>query len=168
MSDIARTSEKLREVLGAEEELYLSMQKLLCRERESLLELEVEAIEDCVSEKEVLAEEGRLLEQTRVAICAELGEALDLGCESPTLAALTRALGSAAGELADQHSRLLALVAAVRELTEVNDRFAGGSLERVQRTLRLLGGLLPEGPIYGPGGETERRAGDSRLFDRVA
>ena len=168
MSEALQKADKLRVVLEAEENLYQRMQNLLRREREALLRLDVEEIEDCVGEKEVLAEEGRLLEDTRSAICGDLGRELGLHSPNPTLTELCAALGADAGELPSLHARLLGLLGAARELIEMNERFAGGSLERVQSTLRLLGGFLPESPIYGPAGETDRQAGASRLFERMA
>ena len=99
-----------------------------------------------------------------------------LGIESksesrmPTLSALTNAIGSEDGGLRQAHSRLSALVGAVKELLDANASFAGKAQEQVQSTLRLLGRLMPDDPTYGPGIQGSRTGANSggRLVQRTA
>ena len=141
---------RLLTVLLAEERLYGEMRSLLQEEREILYALDAIALEECVAKKEALAEEGRLLEESRIAVVMDLAKTLHLD-ERPTLSQLCDALGEEAGPLREVHTRLVALIGAVRELIDANASFAGDSLSQVRNTLRLLGRMMPNEPTYRPG-----------------
>ncbi len=83
-------------------------------------------------------------------MATRLAVALGLPAERPTLSALCDALGEPAVELRLAHSRLVALIGAVRELLDANAGFAGDSLGQVRATLKLLGRLLPGDTTYSP------------------
>jgi hypothetical protein len=139
-------------ILQAEERLYLEMQDLLQRERELIAVLDATGVEEVVREKENLAEEGCLLEESRIEVSAHLAKSLGIRQEPPTLAAICSSLGESGLTLRDAHSRLASLAGAVQELLAANAAFAGDALGRVQGTLQLLGRLLPETPTYRPPG----------------
>ena len=141
--------ERLRTVLEAEERLYREMRSLLQEERGHFLALRVDDIERSVRRKEALAEEGRLLEECRREVAAELAADLGLGEGDVRLPRLCEALGPRAAELATVHGRLVALVGAVRELVQASQGSAGEALHRVQAVMKLLGRLAPELPAYG-------------------
>ncbi len=151
MTTVRDRAERLVTVLLAEEDLYRQMRDLLQEERRYIVNLEAPELEECVFRKETLAAEGHLLEESRVAVAAELGLALGLDESRPTLSQLCEALGEQAGDLREVHTRLVALIGAVRELLDANNTFAGKSLNQVRGTLRLLGRILPSEPIYNPG-----------------
>ena len=67
---------RLEVVLQAEENLYLRLRDVLRREESELIELEPAKIAVTVEQKLSLAEEARLLEDTRRALTAALGRAL--------------------------------------------------------------------------------------------
>ncbi|MHA7837750.1 MAG: flagellar protein FlgN [bacterium] len=158
-ADIAR----LGVVLHAEEELYLRLRSVLRREESELIELDAKVIEETVEEKRALAEEGRLLEESRLAITAEISRALGLGDGPVRLSDLIETLGPEAGVLPELHARLLALIASNRALLDANEGFASRSLGRVQETLRLLGRSVPEESGYGPRSRSQPGTGRGRL-----
>ncbi|MCP5043970.1 MAG: flagellar protein FlgN [bacterium] len=110
---------------------------------------DVEKLEITVGHKEALASEGRLLEECRQKVMHELGTQYGLPEGETTLSRLCVLLGEDGKGLREVHGRMVALVAAVRELLEANANFAGEALYRVQSTLRLLGRMLPDQPTYG-------------------
>jgi hypothetical protein len=155
-------------ILEAEERLYLEMRDLLQRERELIAVLDAAGVEEVVREKENLAEEGSLLEESRLEVSVLLAKELGIFEEPPTLSAICDVLGEAGSELGEAHSRLTALAGAVQELLAANASFAGDALDRVQGTLHLLGRLLPETPTYLPSGVTNSPNRAGRLVRQSA
>lgn len=149
MTPTAEIAKRLFNVLAEEERLYLEMKTLLQEERQRMVLRDVDGIEVAVRRKEGLAGEGKLLEECRRKVMAEMAIELGLPEGEATLSRVSAALGSEGLELRTIHGRLVALIAAVRELLESNSSFAGQALIRVQSTLRLLGRLLPDEPTYG-------------------
>ncbi len=150
--------ERLTDVMLAEEQLYLRMRDLLRREEQELIGLDVERLASIVDEKRALAEEGRLLEESRLAVAETLARTLGLDTSSPQtrqenrrVPTLIGRLGPEAGGLPEVNARLRALVTTTRALLEANESFAGRSLSHVQDTLRLLGRSAAEPMAYGPG-----------------
>lgn len=137
---------RLVRVLDAEEAFYREFQDLLQRERACLVDLDAAALEEIVREKEALAEEGRLLEETRLDVVAGLAPQLGL----PPRATLSQICDRIDGQddLRSAHTRLVALVGAIRELVELNAVVAGNALGRVDATLELLGRMRPDRPLY--------------------
>ncbi len=139
---------RLAQALAAEEKLYLELRDLLQQERAHLVDFDAEALERLVETKELLAEEARLLEDSRIHVATRIAERLGLGSEPVTLSRLCEALGPEAKELEESHSRLVALLGAIRELSEANASFAREGLGQVRETIRMLGRLLPSEPTY--------------------
>lgn len=159
---------RLSLVLDAEENLYVELRDLLQRERECMVGLDPDGLEQAVEAKETLAEEARLLEESRIDVARDLAEEIGIPDPRPTLSRLLEALGDRSGRLREQHSRLVALLAAVRELVDANASFAREGLEQVQDTLRLLGRLLPQEPVYRPSERPRSGRSAGRLVRSVA
>ena len=151
---------RLEVVLQAEENLYLRLRDVRRREEAELIELDPAQIAATVEQKGSLAEEARLLEDSRRAVAIVLGRALGLGDSPQKLSVLIEALGAEAARLPELHGRLSALVGSTRGLLEANGGFSQRSLRRVQETLKMLGRAVPEKVGYGPG--LERGAGVGR------
>lgn len=153
----------LERVLEAEEGVYLRLRALLRQEEADLITLEPAQIADTVERKRALAEEARLLEDSRRVLTGELARGLGYGASPARLSVLIGALGNEAGRLPELHARLVALIVATRALLEANGSFAERSLRHVQETLRLLGRTAPEPVGYGPGAATGAALGRGRL-----
>lgn len=165
---VKEDARKLEKVLEAEEQLYVELRDLLQRERACLVDFDAEGLEQMVEAKELLAEEARLLEDSRLVIAQKLAGQLGFGTHRITLSRLCETMGSPAAMLRERHSRLVALLGAVRELSEANASFARDGLGQVRETLRLLGRLLPAEPTY-RGAAVPPRAHDvGRLVRGVA
>jgi len=134
---------QLAEVLAVEEHVHLELRKLLAEERERMLELDAESLYELATRKEILAEEGRLARDARTKVISDLARSLGLPEAGITLSQICVALGDAAAPLRAAQSRLLAIVSAVAELSEANQRLGGDRLADVQTTLQLLGRLAP-------------------------
>jgi hypothetical protein len=160
---------RLSLVLDAEESLYVELRDCLQRERECMVSLDPDGLEEAVEAKEALAEEARLLEESRADVSRELADALGITDARPTLSRLLETLGDrATARLREQHSRLVALLAAVGELVDANASFARDGLAQVQDSLRMLGRLLPQEPIYRPAARPQASTSAGRLVRSVA
>lgn len=153
----------LEVVLQAEENVYLRMRELLRREEALLIALEPAEIADVVERKRGLAEEARLLEDSRRALTTTLARALGLAEGPIKLGALIALLDGEAGRLPDLHARLTALIRSTRSLLESNGSFADRSLRHIQETLRMLGRAVPEKVGYGPAQQGAGSMGRGRL-----
>ncbi len=158
--------ERLLSVIEREELLYVELRDLLQEERGFMVTLDAEALGDAARRKEEIADQGRLVEETRIAVARELAATIGLDEPRPTLTQLCEALGPEAPALRAAHTRLLVLVSAVRELLDANAALAGESLTQVRGTLRLLGGLLPGDLVYERSGAGDARPGPGALMRR--
>jgi hypothetical protein len=133
-----------------------------------MVALDAAALEETARTKEELADEGRLLEESRVAVAADLAHELGLATARPTLSQLCLRLGDRSARLRESHSRLLVLVSVVRELLDANRALAGDSLTQIRGTLRLLGGLMPGEAVYQPGTLRDPASEAGQLLRRTA
>ncbi len=160
---------RLMAILEAEEELYVRLRDLLQHERELMVQMDAAGLEEVTRRKEALADEGRLVEESRLAVASELATRLDLRESRPTLAQLCERLGAASRPLREAHTRLVVLVTVVRELLDANVALAGETVSQIRGTLRLLGRLGPGEATYDPA-EPERREGlaSGQILSRTA
>ena len=149
MTPVAEFVQRLCTILEEEERLYIEMRDLLQEEREVIVRRNAGDLESLVRRKDGLAREGKLLEDCRRNVMRELAQEIGLSESEATLSRICTLMGEEGSALRSIHGRLIALIAAVRELLEANANFAGEALGRVQSTLRLLGRLLPDEPTYG-------------------
>ena len=164
MTTISEFVARLEVVLQAEENLYLRLKSLLRREESELIGLDSRVLEATVEEKRAIAEEARLLEESRKVLTIELGASLGLDGADLKLGVLMAHLGDEAGRLPTFHARLKALISSTQALLESNESFANRSLNRVQETLRMLGQAAPEEVGYGRGGNRSSSMGRGRLL----
>lgn len=152
MTVVTDSVERLVDLLTAEEELFVELRDALQQEQACLVSVDARGLDEAVRQKETLVAEARMLAESRVALVESLSAELDLPAEGTTLSEICDALGSGSPALRQAHARLAALVAAVRELLDLNAAFAGEAMAQVRATLQLLGRLAPGPGTYGPGG----------------
>lgn len=140
---IDRQISRLAEILAVEARVYRDLRRLLSEERERMLDLDAESLYGLATRKEVLAEEGRIALEARTQAVSDLADSVEVPRPGLTLSTLCDALGERAIPLREAQSRLLAIIGAVRELSEANQRLGGERLTEVQTTLQLLGRLAP-------------------------
>ena len=162
----------LTTVLDAEEKLYVELRDLLQREHGLMVTLDAAGLEEVARRKEELADEGRLVEETRMSLCADITDELGFDETRPRLSAICERIGPEGRALRDAHTRLVVLVSVVRELMDANNALAGDALSQVRGTLRLLGGLVPFEVTYAPDsigdGSQATRFGVGQLIRRMA
>lgn len=167
MNEVTATVERLEMILRSEEDLYLRLRQTLLRDEPEMIELDPGTLARTVEEKRALAEEGRLLEESRVVVTRELAALIGLGEALPKLSRIAAILGDQAGELPVLHGRLSALIESNQMLIEGNRVFAHRSLGRVRDTLRLLGRATPQPVGYGRSGQPAESSGRGRLIEQA-
>ncbi len=143
-------ADRMFELLEAECSLYERLCELLRDERAAFARRDPRELERIALNKEELADEGRLLEESRIAVAERLAAALGFAEPRVRLSALCARLGPAAQPVVDAASRLGAQLAVARELLNANRALAGSALAQVQATLRALEGASAGNPRYGP------------------
>jgi flagellar biosynthesis/type III secretory pathway chaperone len=162
-ADVTDLVTRLEVVLDAEEAVYRRLRALLQREEKELVELDPTVLERTTAEKQALAAEAKLHEESRLGLTVRLGALIGSEAARPKISELVERLGSKAGQLPVLHARLHALVEVTQGLLVANERFAARSLSRVQDTLKLLGQSSEETSGYGPGAAGAERTGRGRL-----
>ncbi|MCP3983643.1 MAG: flagellar protein FlgN [bacterium] len=161
----------LASVLDAEEKLYVELRDLLQQEHGLMVTLDAEGLEDVARRKEELADEGRLVEETRMSLCEMMTRELGFDEVRPRLSTICERIGPEGRALREAHTRLVVLVSVVRELMDANNVLAGNALSQVRGTLRLLGGLVPFEVTYAPesitDGSSAGRSGVGQLIRRT-
>ncbi|MCP5055596.1 MAG: flagellar protein FlgN [bacterium] len=170
--NMAAGIEGLTAVLDAEEKLYVELRDLLQEEHGLMVTLDAEGLESVARRKEELADEGRLVEETRMSLCEAMTRELGFEEVRPRLSAICERIGPEGRDLREAHTRLVVLVSVVRELMDANNILAGDALSQVRGTLRLLGGLVPFEVTYAPDsiadGSQAGRGGVGQLVRRMA
>jgi len=162
---VTEVMSRLQVILEAEESLYVRLRDLLQEEREVIARMDAAALEEVAREKEMLGDEARLLEESRVEVAGELAVGQGLPARS-RLSVICGRLGEQGGALRRVHNRLVILVSVVRELADANAELVGESLAELRGTLRLLGGMLPDGSLYRPEGPVQPASEPGRLLRR--
>ncbi len=139
---------RLLSVLDAEHALYARLCDALRAERVALAALDVPALERLVRAKEEIADEGRLLEESRLVVTEAFAQELGVVERRPRLSRLIEAAGGGGAPLRDAHRRLGAQLALARELLEANGATTARELANVQGSLRALG-ATPASESYG-------------------
>lgn len=152
-------------VLEAEERVYLELRDVLQDERIAILELDAARLERAVDAKAALVDEAQLLEESRREVTAGLAAELEL--EHPQLSLLAERVPARGAELLELCSRLRSLIAAVRELLDLNATLSGESLGQVQLTLELLGRMGGGAPLYDERGATRNHGRGALLRQAV-
>lgn len=157
MSNLAESVEQLIGLLQNEEDLYEELRSTLRTEQTCLVNLEADGLDEAVQKKETLVSQARVLEVGRRAAVHALANAVGQPAASTSLSTLRDALAGTPGvdRLHETQLRLRGIVAAVRELLEMNASFAGEAMGRVQATLQLLGRLAPAEATYRADGSSE-------------
>jgi hypothetical protein len=153
---------KLLAVLEAEHALYERLCEALRAERAALSSCDVPALERLVREKEEISDEGRLLEESRIAVTEAFARQLGIAEARPKLSRLCELLGEASPRLRAAHQRLATLLALARELLEANSAVTVAELANVQSSLRALGATLA-GETYGRGAPAQAAGRIARI-----
>ncbi len=142
-------ADRLLALLEAEDGLYERLCQLLRDERAAFARRDARELERIALGKEELADEGRLLEEARLALVARLAVALGLSESRVRVDALCARLGADAQPITGAANRLAARLAVARELLHASRALARDSLAQVQATLRALEGASAGSPRYG-------------------
>ena len=139
----------LVEILKEEIQLYRTLIDLLQQEQKSLIQTEMETLEELLKKKETLFLQIKLQEECRMTLIQKISSDLQLEEKEIILSRLIEVCDNpCSSELKQCQHELKGLVASVTDLTEMNARLIGGSLEFLKGSLSLLNSMLGGAPGY--------------------
>jgi flagellar biosynthesis/type III secretory pathway chaperone len=137
-----RVYKDLLDHLNSEVEHLEDQQRVLMRERENLMQRELEGILDCVKEKETLEVQWRILRESRRILRQRLADAL--GCPEREMnlgLVIDRTDEPTRSHLSALKGRIEDLLAQVERLTEGNGYLIRAALGHVSRSIAFLSQL---------------------------
>ena len=156
---------EIRDLLARQERCFRELHELQVREREYLVQLNTEALDEGNNRKETLGLRVRALEETRVRLCGTV--AAEHGVD-PADVTLTFLCEHCEPELADDFRRFAngfrALARKLESVTRSNGKLVQSSLNTARNMERLLRKLISDQPTYDAGGQMGTATQRSRLM----
>ena len=161
------------------QELLVSLQKLLSlhrpllelvrAERTSLLEVDVQRIQDLSLQKQSLLDQISNAERDRVRHCLTLAACWNLNPTQATLSEIVLRTQAVSFKLSEQlrsvQQTLQLLISRTQEQNSANRILVEGSIERVETMKRnVLGEAAPKSSTYSPTGQRQGPGSGSRLL----
>jgi len=146
--------DKFLDLLNEEIHLYESLLSTFQKEKQAVIESNLEALNESVKEKENLFLKIRILEEQRMAFLERLSDTLEQPARSLTLTTLSRLLEDPyAARIRNCQSSFLSLAQSIQEINLSNKALLHHSLNLVRSSLNLLNDLIPANPVYYPSGK---------------
>jgi flagellar biosynthesis/type III secretory pathway chaperone len=143
----------LIEILKKEVQLYRSFIDLLQEEQKNLIHADLESIEEGIKKKETLHLQVKLQEESRTALVQKLCSDLKIEEKEMILSRIIEVSEEPfSAELSRCQRELRDLVSSVTQLSQMNTRLVGGSMEFLKGSISLITSLTGEPPLYRPDG----------------
>lgn len=157
----------LLEILQQEIHIYRSLVDLLQEEQNGLIQADMEVIEEVAKKKETAYLKVKLLEESRMSLTQKISQAFQLNENQVTLThlieiadpACTRDLGRCQAELRE-------LVNTVSNLSKMNARLIGNSLDFLRGSLSLLSNLSGECQMYQQDGRLAAQRNGAKVISQ--
>jgi len=152
--DVERVLQATLRHLALEEEFLAAALTVLQQARLALIQADSYALTQALDQQSEQAEASEVMQRKRQQFRQDAAALLDLPVESITLSVLASRLPAHARQpLADYHTRLRQLAAAVEEMSRGNAAILRSCLKFLQQVLAgLTGGAPRGGHRYGPAG----------------
>jgi flagellar biosynthesis/type III secretory pathway chaperone len=158
--------DKLLESLGHATELYHSLFRVVQNEKDAVVGLNLQKLNEACKAKDNLLLKLRILEERRQQIMDRV--AAELG-RSPTGLTLTRLSQLVdedyADQLRDASTDLLAVIQALQEATRQNKFLMSHSMQLIQGSYTFLNNLMNVNPVYYSSGSVQNAAQTGKLLN---
>ena len=156
---------KLLRLLEHATELYQSLFAVVQQEKEAVVSLNLQHLNQACKAKESLLLKLRILEEQREQLMDKL--ASDLGC-SPQEISLTQLCQWVeepyAGLFRERSTDLLALIQKLQKANRQNKSLLSHSLELIQGSYNLLNNAMADSPVYYRRGDVQKNRPTGRLL----
>ena len=158
--------EKLLGSLEQATELYQSLFRVLQNEKDAVVGLNLQQLNEACKAKDNLLLKLRILEERRVQLMDRLAGELGRSPQGLTITELSMRVGEPyADRLRDRSTDLLALVRKLQEMTRKNKFLMTHSLQLVQGSYDLLNNLTAANPVYYRSGNIQNHGQTGRLLN---
>ncbi len=159
----------LLEILQEEIQIYRSLVDLLQEEQEGLIQAKIDSIEEVEKKKENVLLKIRLLEESRIGLIQKIRSSCGLSEDEMTLGRIIQVADQRyKKDLGRCQADLRELVTTVSNLSRMNQRLVGHSLDYLKGSLTLLNQLTGRGATYQQDGHITAGDGESRVINQKA
>ena len=160
--------EELVEHLAKEMTLYRDLISILQRETRALVERDYEGLYEIVTSKEHILMKLAFLDGRRSEIIRRIGKSLGFGDREVRLSdIISKAEPPHRERLKEHQTTILAFLNSIKEINDINNFVARGSLENIKKALGFLGNFISSGTYKSTGTVEEMVVKGSRLCEGV-
>lgn len=158
----------LDKLLGSLEqttELYQSLSRVLQNEKDAVVGLNLQQLNEACKAKDNLLLKLRILEEQREQIMGRVTVALGRSTEGLTITELSLLVDESYAErLRERSADLLALIRALQDATQQNKFLMSHSMQLIQGSFNLLNNLMAANPVYYRSGNVQSIAQTGKLL----
>jgi len=157
--------DELIRVFEKQIELHQELLTVLSKEKTSIVESNLEALNNANGEKETLILKVKNLEEKRLNLAVKIAESSGESCQDITLKRLCEITGEPhSTRLDDCRSRLISMIKNVRDLNEENKILLTQGVELVRGSFMLLDNLMSSNSVYYRTGEIGNSGQSGRVI----
>ena len=157
--------DKLIRLLAHATELYQSLLRVVENEKDAVVGLNLEQLNEVCKAKDNLLLKLRILEEQRLQVMNRVAAELDCSPEGLTLSRLSEQVDqSYARRLVDCSTDLLALIQTLQQVTQQNKSLVSHSMQLIEGSYHLLNSLTADNPVYYRSGAVESGEETGRLL----
>ena len=159
----------LDKLLGSLEqatELYQSLLRVVQNEKDAVVELNLQQLNEACKAKDNLLLKLRILEERRVQLMVRVAGELDRSPQGLTITELSLRVDEPyAHRLRDRSTDLLALIHALQGATQQNKSLMSHSMQLIKGSYNLLNNLMTANPVYYQSGNVQNNAQTGKLLN---
>ena len=159
----------LDKLLGSLEhatELYRSLFRVVQNEKDAVVGLNLQQLNEACKAKENLLLKLRILEEGREQLMDRVAAELDCSPQGLTLTELSQLVDEPyAHRLRDRSTDLLALIHTLQDATRQNKFLMSHSMQLIQGSYNLLNNLMAANPVYYRSGNVQNNAQTGKLLN---
>ena len=158
--------EKLLGSLEQATELYQSLFRVLQNEKDAVVGLNLQQLNEACKAKDNLLLKLRILEEQREQIMDRVTAELGRSTQELTITELSLLVDEPYAERLREHSAdLLSLIQALQDATQQNKFLMSHSMQLIQGSYTLLNNLMAANPVYYQSGNLQNNAQTGKLLN---
>ena len=158
--------DRLLESLEHAIELYQSLFRVVQNEKDAVVGLNLQQLNETCKAKDNLLLKLRILEERREQLIARVAAELGRSPQGLTLTELSQLVDEPyAYRLRDRSTDLMALIHALQDATQQNKFLMSHSMQLIQGSYNLLNNLMAANPVYYRSGNVQNNAQTGKLLN---
>ena len=158
--------DKLLESLGHATELYQALFRVVQNEKEAVVGLNLQKLNEACKAKDNLLLKLRILEERREHLIDRVAAELGRSPQGLTLSKLSQLVDETyADRLRDRSADLLAIIQTLQETIQQNKFLMSHSMQLIQGSYNFLNNLMTVNPVYYRSGNVQHAAQTGKLLN---